>query len=65
MSLARLKNLLRHRLRTLGWQVPAAARLDEFCRQLHCAGPDRHPALELREGSMRAGRGLLRWVARG
>ena len=65
LSLARLKNLLRHRLRTLGWQVPAAARLDEFCRQLHCAGPDRHPALELREGSMRAGRGLLRWVARG
>lgn len=65
LSPPRLRNLLRYRLRTLGWQVPAAARLDEFCRQLRCAAPDRHPALDLREGSMRAGKGLLRWVARG
>ncbi len=65
MSLPRLKNLLRHRLRLLGWRVPAAARLDEFARQLQCAGPDRHPALDLAEGSMVAGRGRLRWVGRG
>lgn len=65
MSLPRLKNLLRHRLRQLGWQAPAAARLDEFARQLQSAGPDRHPALSLAEGSMIAGQGRLRWVARG
>lgn len=64
MSLSRLKNLLRHRLRQLGWQVPAAARLEEFARQLQSAGPDRHPALDLAEGSMIAGQGRLRWVAR-
>ena len=65
MSLARLKNLLRHRLRELRWQAPAAARLEEFARQLLSAGPDRHPALELAEGSMKAGRGRLRWIGRG
>ena len=65
MSLARLKNLLRHRLRELRWQAPAAARLEEFARQLLSAGPDRHPALELAEGSMKAGQRRLRWVARG
>ena len=64
MSLSRLKNLLRHRLRQLGWQAPAAARLEEFARQLQSAGPDRHPALDLAEGSMIAGQGRLRWVAR-
>ena len=65
MSPLRLKNLLRHRLRLLGWQVPAAVRLDEFVRQLQNAGPDRHPALDLAEGRMIAGRGRLRWVPRG
>lgn len=65
MPLMRLKNLLRHRLRELRWQTPAAARLEEFARQLLSAGPDRHPALELAEGSMKAGQGRLRWVARG
>ncbi len=65
LSLPRLKNLLRHRLRQLGWQAPAAARLDEFARQLRSAGPDRHPALDLAEGSIVAGQGRVRWVARG
>jgi tRNA(Ile)-lysidine synthase len=65
MSPARLKNLLRHRLRQLRWQAPAAARLEEFARQLLSAGPDRHPALELAEGCMKAGQGRLRWIARG
>ena len=65
MPLLRLKNLLRCRLRQLGWQAPAAARLDEFARQLRSAGPDRHPALDLAEGSIVAGQGRLRWVARG
>lgn len=64
LSLPRLKNLLRYRLRQLGWHAPAAARLDEFARQLKTAGMDRHPALDLAEGSMVAGRGLLRWVGR-
>lgn len=61
LSMPRLKNLLRHRLRHLGWRVPVAARLDEFARQLQSAAPDRHPELLLPEGTMRAGRGLLRW----
>ncbi|MBP5998501.1 MAG: tRNA lysidine(34) synthetase TilS [Azonexus sp.] len=65
MSLPRLKNLLRHRLRQLGWQAPATARLDEFARQLRSAGPDRHPALDLAEGSIVAGQGRLRWIVRG
>ena len=64
VSLPRLKNLLRYRLRQLGWQAPAAVRLDEFARQLQTAGTDRHPALDLAEGSMIAGRGRLCWVAR-
>lgn len=62
LSPARLKNLLRYRLRRLGWRVPVAARLDEFARQLQAAGPDRHPELLLPEGRMRAGRGRLRWL---
>lgn len=65
MTQARLKNLLRHRLRQLGWQAPAAGRLDEFARQLQSAGPDRHPALELAEGCLSAGRGRLIWIVRG
>ena len=63
LSLPRLKNLLRYRLRELGWHAPAAARLEEFACQLQTAGADRHPALELDEGRMVAGRGLLRWLA--
>lgn len=61
LAMPRLKNLLRYRLRRLGWRVPVAARLDEFARQLQTAGPDRHPELKLPEGRMVAGRGLLRW----
>lgn len=63
LSLPRLKNLLRHRLRQLGWQVPVAARLNEFARQVLAAGPDRHPALSLPAGRMICGRGRLRWLA--
>ena len=63
LSLPRLRNLLRYRLRQLGWQAPASARLEEFSRQLQTAGADRHPALELAGGRMVAGRGLLRWVS--
>ncbi len=65
LSVPRLKNLLRYRLRQLGWHAPAAVRLDEFSRQLLTAGADRHPALDLAEGRMVAGGGVLRWVARG
>lgn len=65
LSPARLKNLLRWRLRALGWQVPTASRLEEFCRQLLSAGPDRHPELRLPDGCMRVGRGQLRWLPQG
>jgi len=62
LSLSRLKNLLRHRLRSLGWQVPVAARLEEFARQLQSAAPDRHPELVLPDGKMRVARGQLHWL---
>jgi tRNA(Ile)-lysidine synthase len=62
LSLPRLKNLLRYRLRCLGWQVPVAARLEEFARQLQSAAPDRHPELVLPAGKMRVARGLLDWL---
>jgi tRNA(Ile)-lysidine synthase len=62
LSLPRLKNLLRHRLRCLGWQVPVATRLEEFARQLHSAAPDRHPELVLPDGKMRVARGQLNWL---
>src|SRR5574343_47810 len=62
LSLPRLKNLLRYRLRQLGWQVPVASRLDEFAHQLQSAGADRHPELRLPGGVMRAARGLLHWL---
>lgn len=62
LSLPRLKNLLRYRLRCLEWQVPVATRLDEFARQLQTAGSDRHPELLLPDGKMRAARGLLHWL---
>lgn len=63
LSLPRLKNLLRHRLRYLGWQVPVASRLDEFARQLRSAAPDRHPELVLPDGKMRVARGRLHWLS--
>jgi len=63
LSPPRIKNLLRFRLRQLGWQAPAAARLEEFVRQLLSAGPDRHPQLTLPAGIMRAGKGRLCWLA--
>lgn len=61
LSQPRLANLLRYRLRQLGWKAPPAVRLAEFCRQLHAAALDRHPELVLIEGRMHAGRGRLRW----
>ena len=63
LPLPRLKNLLRHRLRFLGWQVPVAARLDEFARQLLAAAPDRHPELQLPDGKMRVAQRRLHWLA--
>lgn len=62
LSLPRLKNLLRYRLRQLGWQVPVAARLEEFARQLQTAAPDRHPELVLTHGRMRSARQRLHWL---
>jgi tRNA(Ile)-lysidine synthase len=62
LSLPRLKNLLRYRLRQIGWRVPVAARLDEFAHQVRTAAPDRHPELLLPEGVMRCGRGRLQWL---
>lgn len=62
LSLPRLKNLLRHRLRCLGWQVPVASRLEEFARQLQTAAPDRHPELVLPDGKMRVAGGKLHWL---
>lgn len=61
LSPARQKNLLRWRLRQLGWRVPVAARMDEFVRQLADAGPDRHPQLVLPDGEMHVRRGRLYW----
>lgn len=63
LSLPRIKNLLRFRLRQMAWQAPVAARLDEFVRQLVTAGPDRHPELKLAAGVMRATKGRLSWEA--
>ncbi|MDD2885930.1 MAG: tRNA lysidine(34) synthetase TilS [Dechloromonas sp.] len=62
LSLARLKNLLRYRLRQLAWRVPVRRRLEEFCRQLQAAGTDRHPELQLLDGVMRVQAGALCWV---
>lgn len=62
LSLPRLKNVLRYRLRYLEWQVPVATRLEEFARQLRSSGPDRHPELVLPDGKMRAARGMLHWL---
>ncbi len=63
LSLPRLKNLLRYRLRQLAWRVPVQRRLDEFCRQLLLAGPDRHPELRLPDGVMRVQGRCLHWLA--
>ena len=62
LSVLRLKNLLRYRLRQLGWQVPVASRLEEFVRQLQSAAPDRHPELVLPAGTLRVARGRLAWL---
>ncbi|RIX46981.1 MAG: tRNA lysidine(34) synthetase TilS [Rhodocyclales bacterium GT-UBC] len=62
LSLPRLKNLLRYRLRQKGWRAPVAARLDEFARQLLTAASDRHPELLLPDGLMRLVRGRLYWL---
>lgn len=63
LSPSRLKNLLRYRLRCLGWQVPVASRLEEFARQLQTAAPDRHPELVLPDGKMQVRRGQLHWLS--
>ena len=63
LSVPRVKNLLRHRLRLLGWQVPVASRLDEFVRQVLTAGPDRHPELVLPDGKMRVAQRRLHWLS--
>ncbi len=65
LSLPRLKNLIRYRLRQLGWQSPVASRLNEFCRQIQTAGPDRHPALELPQGRMFCRHQRLFWQGLG
>jgi len=62
LSLMRLKNLLRYRLRELGWRAPGAVRLEEFARQLLSAGPDRHPELALPDGCLRVVNGALQSV---
>lgn len=63
LSLPRLKNLLRFRLRQLGWRTPASPRLQEFALQLMQAAPDRHPRLDLPDGTLLLSRGRLRWLA--
>ena len=62
LSSPRLKNILRYRLRQLGWRMPSATRLDEYVRQLQTAGPDRHPELVLSDGRMRLALGRLHWL---
>lgn len=62
LSLSRLKNLLRFRLRQVGWRAPVAPRLEEFARQVFTAAPDRHPELRLPDGVMRLVRGRLYWL---
>lgn len=47
LSVARVRNLLRAMLTWHHVQAPDARRLNEFVRQLHTAGNDRHPRLEL------------------
>lgn len=63
LSSSRLKNLLRWRWRQLGWRTPAAARLDEFVRQLLQAGPEGRPRLDLPDGSLFVRHGRLYWQA--
>ena len=64
MSPARLKNLLRWRLRKLGWRAPAAVRLDEFVRQLRECGPEGRPRLDLPDGCLCLKRRRLCWLRR-
>lgn len=63
LSAPRLANLLRGRLRHLGWQPPTASRLDEFVRQILAAGPGKRPELHLPAGRMAVRRGALCWIA--
>lgn len=62
LSLPRLKNLLRYRLRQLGWRAPASPRLQEFALQIMQAAPDRHPRLDLPDGTLLSSRGRLHWL---
>jgi len=64
LSFERLANLLRWRLRRLGWQLPVSARLEEFVRQLQDARPDRHPLLSLPQGELRVRGGQLEFLLR-
>lgn len=65
LSPARLKNLLRYRLRGLGWRVPAARRLEEFARQLQESAPGSRPSLNLPDGEMRVLQRRLCWIRQG
>lgn len=64
LSSARLKNLLRYRLRCLGWRAPASRRLEEFARQLQEAAPGTRPQLLLPDGEMRVLSQCLCWIER-
>ena len=52
LSPMRIRNLLRWRLQQLAWRVPAAARIDEFVRQLLASGPEGRPLLCLPDGQL-------------
>ncbi len=62
MGPERVANLLRWRLRQLGWQPPGAPRLAEFVRQLRTAAPGKRPEISLPGGVMAVRRRVLRWL---
>ena len=61
LTVPRIKNLIRYRLRCLGWYSPSSQRLEEFVRQLQTAGKDRHPELVLKQGKMQVKERCLHW----
>ncbi len=54
LPLARLINLLRAKLHSLGLQSASAEQMREFCRQLQTSAPDRHPRLATRQWVLEA-----------
>lgn len=60
---ARGGNLLRYLLRQAGLQSPDEPSLREFIRQLHAAGPDRHPLLRMGSASLEIRKGMLNLLA--